>query len=333
MKKYIKALLVATSLPVLTAASVANAQEYNLLSAPFGTGSYVMGAALEQIVQENHETLRINHSESPGFGYNHTLLDRDASKRETTIIGSGRGVNAAAAQGEIPFTEETVQVLLLANYNLGSQWLATLDPDIQSIADLEGKTVGLGRRPQINWTVQPEALLRTGWGLGDSVEVQYLGTGEALSALLDGQVDAAVVGGYFDPVSKTMQLAPATQQFLASGRDIYFLEWGHDAVEKVNASGMPLVPVTVPVGTLPGQDEPIEAYGDMVAWMAQEDFPEEAAYELTKLIINNVESFADAHALGELMSPESLAFGWDREEIHPGALRAYQEAGLLDGEE
>ena len=29
------------------------------------------------------------------------------------------------------------------------------------------------------------------------------------------------------------------------------------------------------------------------------------------------------------MSPKSLAFGWDPKRIHPGALRAYREAGIL----
>lgn len=330
MKKQIKALAGATSFTLLTMTGAASAQEFNLLSAPFGTGSYVMGGALEQIVQRNHDSIRVNHSESPGFAFNHMTLDRDPPQRETMIIGSGRGVNAEAGKGETLFNEKTTQVLLLANYNLGSQWLATLDPEIESISDLKGKTVGLGRRPQINWTVQPEALLRIGWDLGDSVTVQYLGVGEAVSALLDGHVDAAVVGGYVDPITDTLQLAPATQEFLASGREIHFIGWGHDAVNKVNDSGMPMVPVTVPADVLPGQKEPLEAYGDTVSWMAHSEFPEQAAYEITKLIIENVDSFANSHSLGELMSPESLAFSWERDEIHPGALRAYEEAGLLD---
>lgn len=330
MKKYFRKVLAATGLSLLSATGVASAQEYNLLSAPFGTGSYVMGGALEQIINSNNDTIQVNHSESPGFAFNHNTLDRDPDKRATMIIGSGRGVNAAARQGKTPFDKVTTEVMLLANYNLGGQWLATLDSDIDSVDDLRGKSVGLGRRPQINWTVQPETLLREGWDLGDDISIQYLGVNEALSALLDGHVDAAVVGGYFDPISETMQLAPATQEFLASGRDIHFIGWGHEAVEKVDSSGTPLITMMVPPGDLPGQDEPLEAYADTVSWMAHADFPEEAAYELTKLIIENVDSFADAHSLGKLMSPESLAFGWDQNEIHPGALRAYQEAGILD---
>lgn len=308
----------------------ASAEEFVLHSAPFGTGSYVMGSALEQVVKDKHDSIRVSHSESPGFVFNHKNLDGDPDLRKTTIIGSGKGVNAAAAVGQTPFEKETTQVLLLANYNFGGQWLASLDKDIKTVADLKGKKVGLGRRPQINWTIQPEALLRNGWDLGDGVNVEYLGIKEAVAALLDGQVDAAVLGAYFNPVTKDMQLSPQTQEFLAAGRDVSFVDWGHDAVKKVVDSGMPMLTMTVPEGAVDGQDKALEIYGDTVSWMVHADFPEETAYEITKLIIENLDAFGKAHALGKLMTPEMLPYGWDKSEIHPGALRAYKEAGLID---
>lgn len=330
MKSRVMAVLTGVVLSLLGVTGTAAAEEFSLLSAPFGTGSYVMGSVLEQVVNKNHPSIKVNHSESPGFVYNHKKLDADPELQKTMFIGSGRGVNSAAAKGQAPFEKETTRVLLLANYNVGGYWLATVDPDIKSISDLKGKTVGLGRRPQINWTIQAEALLRVGHGLGDSVQIEYLGAKASSAALLDGRVDAAIVGAYFDPTSGKMQLSPATLEFLASGRDIRLLDWGHEAVKKVIASGMPLQTITVPAGTIEGQTEPLEIYGDTISWMAHKEFPEQAAYEITKLIINNLDAFAKAHSLGKLMSPTALTFGWGLDEIHPGALRAYQEAGLID---
>lgn len=329
MKSCVKAMLAAAGLSLLGATGIAAAQEFSLLSAPFGTGSYVMGSALEQVVNNNHASIRVSHSESPGFVFNHKKLDAEPGIRKTMFVGSGRGVNAAAAKGQVPFEKETTRVLLLANYNVGGYWLATLDPGIKSIRDLKGKTVATGRRTQINWTIQPEALLRVGHGLGESVRIEYLGVKEGLAALLDGRVDAAVVGAYFDPTTNDMQLAPATIEFLAAGRKVYFLDWGREAIEKVDASGMPLTTITLPAGSVEGQTEPLEISGDTISWMAHEEFPEQAAYEITKLIIGNLDAFAKAHSLGKLMSPKALTFGWSEEEIHPGALRAYREAGLL----
>lgn len=302
----------------------------DLISAPFGTGSYVLGSALEEISKKNAAGVRINHSESPGFVFNIKKLASDEALRTSMIIGSGRGVATLATAGDAPFEESYPPVKALANYNLTSVWIATLDPDIQDIGDLEGKTVALGRRPQINWTIQAERVLRVGWDLGDSVDVQYLGTKQAVSALLDGNVDAAVVGGYFDPVNETIQLSPQTTEFMASGRDdIKFLEWGEDAVKAAVESGIPMVPITVPEGSIEGAETDLEVFADTTSWVVSSEFPEETAYQITRTIIENVENFEDYHALGKLMSEESLSYGWERDEIHPGALRAYEEAGIL----
>jgi len=327
MKLGLKMLVPAAAAALISSAVVAE-ENYSVISAPFGTGSYVLGAALEQIVNGAGSDIRISHSESPGFVFNHNQLDKDAALRKTMIVGSGRGVNAAAGNGDTPFKGKTATVKLLANYNLGTYFLATLDSGIKRVEDLQGKSIGLGRRPQINWTVQPEALIRVGYGIEPGA-VEYLGIKEAASALLDGRVDVAVVGGYVDPINNVMQLAPQTQEFVASGRDITFLSWSPAAVEKVAASGMPMSQIDLPAGSVPGTTGPFPGFTDTVSWTVHADFPEEAAYKLTKIIIDNVEKFADYHALGKLMSAASLPYGWPVDEIHPGALRAYREAGIL----
>ena len=58
-------------------------------------------------------------------------------------------------------------------------------------------------------------------------------------------------------------------------------------------------------------------------------FPEQLAYQVTKLIIDNVDKFAKYHTLGKLMSRQALGFGFDEKEIAPGALKAYREAGII----
>ena len=50
---------------------------------------------------------------------------------------------------------------------------------------------------------------------------------------------------------------------------------------------------------------------------------------MTKLIIRNISKFGEVSDLGKLMSPKGMVFGWEPEKIHPGALKAYKEAGVL----
>lgn len=302
----------------------------SLISAPFGTGSYVLGSAMEEISKKKHPWLRVSHAESPGFVFNIKKLDAEPALKKTMIVGSGTGVSGLAEAGDKPFDKKFSPVKLIANYSLGAYWLATLNPNIKSVADLAGKKVALGRAAQINWAIQPAWIMAHGYGLGkDKINLQYVGTKEAVDALLDGTADAAVVGGYFDPLTGKMELSPQTSEFIASGRKITHLAWGNEAIKKAKAKGMKMASITIPSNTIQGVAVPLEVGADTISWMVAKEFPEDLAYETTKMIIDNIKMFGDYHATGKLMSTVGLIYGWETSDIHPGALKAYREAGIV----
>lgn len=328
-KAGLAATLAATAF-ISTGAIARDPVNLSLITAPFGTGSYVLGSAMEEISKKKHPWLRISHSESPGFIFNIKKLDKEPTLTKTMIVGSGAGVSGLAEAGDKPFDKKYPPLKLIANYSLGAYWLATLDPKIKSVKDLAGKKVALGRAAQINWAVQPAWIIAQGYGLGkDKVDLQYVGTKEAVDALLDGTADAAVVGGYFDPLSKKMELSPQTSEFIASGRKITHLAWGNEAINKAKAKGMKMANITIPANSIEGVSVPLEVAADTTSWMVSKDFPDDMAYEATKMIIGNIKMFGDYHATGKLMSPAGLVYGWETSDIHPGALRAYREAGIV----
>src|SRR5699024_401482 len=240
-KKMSAAMLLAGSAAAL-ASSGAHAHErvsIDLLTTGFGTGSYVMGTALEEVSKKNHEWLRINATETPGFIFNLRTISEKPETRENTIIGTGAGVVGLATTGHQPFKKKYDDTpLLIANYYIGAYWLATINPDIKTVDDLEGKKIALGRAAQINWAVQTAAVVEEGYGLADKVDIQYVGTEDAIAALLDGNVDAAIVGGYYDPLNENITLSPQTTEFMASGRNITFLSMGEEQIEKTVESGV-----------------------------------------------------------------------------------------------
>ena len=333
MRRHLTSVVAAAALALSGGAALAansSIARVSLLSAPFGTGSYVLAAALQDISNKAAGNVRVDASESPGFLYNIKELANNVDARKTTIVGSGKGVLALAVAGEKPFKKKYPKLKLIANYELVSVWLATLDPKLKNVDDLVGKRVALGRAAQINWAVEPEKLIRVGWGLGeDKVKISYLGPKQAVSALLDGHVAAAVVGGYMGPGNKGFVLSPQTTQFMASGRDVHFIPWGEPQVKKTIASGIKVVPVDLPPNTIKGISQKLPVFADTAGWFVAEDFPEQLAYQVTKMIIQNVDKFAQYHALGKLMSRQSLVYGFDEDEIAPGALKAYREAGIL----
>lgn len=301
----------------------------DLISGPFGTGSYVLSNALEQISKAGKGKVVVNASETPGLVFNANKLDKEPDLKKKTIMSFTSGINYLATSGEAPFKKKFPSARLIANYNLGSVWLATFKDDIKSPADLVGKRVALGRPPQILWTIEPRLIIRHGWKTEKEIRIETLGTKESADALLNGQVDAAIVGGYVDPVSNAFLPSPQTVELSASGRKLHHIAWGEQAVKSTIDAGVSIGPITIPAGSIAGHDKPLETFFDAVAWMAYPELDEELAYQVTRTIIDNVGAFAKYHSLGKLMSAKSLVAGWNPDQIHPGALRAYREAGLV----
>jgi TRAP transporter TAXI family solute receptor len=301
----------------------------SLLSAPFGTATYVLFNTLEQISKKNHPWLRISSSESPGFVFNMKKLDAEPELRKTTIVGSGPAVGRLATDGVRPFDKKLPPMKVLGNATIVVVWLAATDPKIKSAEDVKGKRIGLGQAAQINWAVLPRAVVEHGWGVLKQVNVQYLGPKPAITALLDGKVDLAIAGGYLNADQGTLALSPQTAELIAAGRTLYHIPWGTEAVTKTAPKGYQIEPYTIAKGAIDGKNPPLESFIDSAAWMVAEEFPEEIAYETTKLIIQHLGEFGEVHAIGKLMSRGGLILGWKPEDIHPGALRAYKEAGII----
>lgn len=313
----------------LSATPAMAADDLALLAGPFGTGSYALGNAIEQISKKADAGVSVVASESPGLVFNVRKLGKEPDLKATTFSPYTTGLGYLAVNGMKPFKKKHPPAKLIANYLLGSVWLATFDPEIKSIKDLVGKRIALGRPPQILWTVEPELILKKGWGLHDKITIERLGTKPAAQALLDGKVDAAIVGGYANVSTGEFKLSPQTAELMASGRTFYHIPWGKDAVQKTIDSGVGVNHLAVPKGAAAGMAAPLDGFFDAIAWVAYPELSDGAAYKLTKMIIEHVGEFKDYHALGKLMAPGTLAYGWKPENIHPGALKAYQEAGLV----
>lgn len=330
MKK-LSCLLLAAFLSLGSFALAAEKPTIILSSTPFGTGSYALASAFEAIANKHDLPFNISHTETPGQAFNIQKLNKDKAARQNTIAMAGPAINWLAEHGKMPFKQKMEGMYLIGTVNVAAAWLATDDKSVKSIADLAGKRIALGRVPQVVWGYEPDAVLRNGYTpeLYKQLKIQFVGTNEASTALLNGQVDAAVLGGYLEPESGKFEASPQTVEVLAASRPLTHLDWGKDAVVKTVQNDVFLTPYQLPAGSVAGMDKPIWVFTDPSSFVAHKDFPEELAYQVAKAMIQNVNEFAEFHALGKLVTAKGLIFGWTPERIHPGALRAYREAGIL----
>ncbi len=332
MKNFLR-ILFSTSLLLSIFSSSYAMETLNVISTPFGTSTYVIGSAIETIVNKNPAYgLKVNHTETPGQIFNIRKLNQDKEAATNTISAFSKSTNWMAREGIEPFKEKGKTLKLIANCNVFSGWLITEDSALENIEDLTGKKVALGRIAQTVWGYVPLQILQHGYAedMSKSINIQTVGTDPAATALLDRQVDAAIIGGYFNPVTMDFSPAPKTVEIMASGRTFYHIPWGKEAVEKVDQEMQTgHLPLLIPSGTIEGMNKDIWSFSDNIAFGAMPEMPEKLAYMITKAIIENVDEFGKYHNLGKLMTAEALVYGWPESEIHPGAIRAYKEAGIL----
>ncbi len=317
-------------LPLCT--GVFSAEETNVtnLTASIGGGAYTMSSAMSDIARKFHPWLRITTAETPGYIYNLKALNKSKDKWNNTIISTNSAVMYLASHGMAPFHEKIEGYKFLGVYNTLTRWLVTLKPNIKKPEDLIGKKVALGFTTQVDWAVTPDHLLKYGWGIRDKLDVVYMGSNPAIAALLDGTVDVALVSAYMNPFTDQVVPEQNTVELIASGKKVYQLPWGKACVEKTRRdSGYPVSPITIRKGSFNGWlDQDIETWVYTNCFAAKDSFPEELAYEIVKLCLTHVKDFKEYHKMGEMLTPEVLCYGFTKKDLHPGALRAYEEAGL-----
>lgn len=307
-----------------------------MLEWPTGYGPPEQAVVLGRLISANHPKLRLIAQETPGYVYNLKIMAKDKWRWPRHIFGHSSGAEWLSKKGIKPFFEEPI---LQEWKNLWGEaiWLngnfVTLNPNIKTPRDFVGKRIALGLKTQTHWGGFATVVLREGFGITPkNARLEYLGPKAAMDALLDRRVDAAVFGTVTTVGLDPLKPGPTLLQLASSGRKFYYVNIGHEAVQRVNdKGGAPFLTVRIPAGKLPGQSHPLELFGDIGWKAAHPAFSEELAYELTKAVVKYAPQVGEYFAFGELWTkPELLVLGLNEKNTHPGAIRAYKEAGLWE---
>ena len=85
--------------------------------------------------------------------------------------------------------------------------------------------------------------------------------------------------------------------------------------------------LTVPPGTLKGQDKPFIVGADRGFKAAHPTFPDELAYKLVMAVAEYGPQMGKLHGLWKIWSPELMVGGLTENNTHPGAIKAFKELG------
>lgn len=315
MKKHLSLLLALTLALGLVGSALAT--DLTMGTAATSGTYYYVGAAIGNTVSKLSDDLEVLVISTAGGVENIGLVSKNEIQigmaNSDALYDASNGTGTFEAVGKMPIKG------LMALYPSVSHMMVRADSGIKAWSDLKGKKVCLGTAGSSH-TVASKALLRLyGIDWEKDITASYLTTGEMCTMLSDGDIDAAfLVGGA--PVSGVTN-ACATAQL-----DLLDID---DGVMDAMIAELPYFSKsTIPAGTYPGIDHDVNAVALKTCFFVNADMSEEAAYQFVKTAMENTADFVEANASCRYITPQTVVeLPLD---IHPGALKYYREAGLID---
>jgi len=209
--------------------------------------------------------------------------------------------------------------ILTAMYSTAGMFVVRADSPYRTISALRGKPIAWGAAG--SGLVILGRYVMDGLGLDAARDFQpiYLEkAGDGPAMVLDGRVAALWGGGAGWPGFKAVMSSPQGGRFLApSPTDIMRILGKHRFLK----------PITLPVGSYPGQDEAIASVGSWSFVMARPGLDEAIAFRLAKAL--HLAEAAPSAQLAETTAKNTLSGVTDPKLIHPGVLAYYRQAGLV----
>ncbi|SFM52601.1 hypothetical protein SAMN05421721_10845 [Ectothiorhodospira mobilis] len=285
-------------------------------SAKVGTASqggtyFIYGAGWAGLVQEA-TGVNMSAEVTGGPAQNMVLVHRGDLEFGMTTMGPAY----EGWHGELqvaPGMETRNVRAMFPMYRTPMQVVALQRSGIDSVSDLDGKTVGVGPRGGTASMFWP----RFFEDLGLDVNVRYGGAADLAGQVQDGLIDAfAFAAGV--PISAFSQLE--------AQQPVNIFSLSEAQIEEMVAKH-PVSPITIPAGTYSSVDEAQPAVALWNFAIASKDMPADFVYEIMKTVLDHNDRMMEVHRAAKETLPENMKYN-DFMWFHPGAVRYYQEKGI-----
>ena len=222
-----------------------------------------------------------------------------------------------ANEGVRTFEGEPIDSKLLWAYSLAPQLVVTReDAGYESLADLDGERFGPGQRGSSTEATSELVLDLFGvapeWVRGTNGELANLIKDDRLAGFIK-----SAVGTEFDPL--TTDISTLTP--------LKVLPISDEQADTIRAELPELSIVELPASESQGRPEPYKTWGFMIAVSAAPGMDEAAAYEITKAVLADEGVQAASFQAVEGVDIGQLTLDYATSALHPGAVRAFEEAG------
>ncbi len=206
---------------------------------------------------------------------------------------------------------------IAGTYNNYIQIVASAESGIKTLEDLKGKRISVGA-PKSGTELNARAIFKAaGLDYKDMGRVEFLPYAESVELIKNRQLDATL---------QSSGLGMAAIRDLASTMPVTFVEIPAAVVEKIESDAYQAG--VIPAGTYDGQDADVPTVAITNILVSHEKVSDEVAYQMTKLMFDNLSSLGNAHSAAKDIKLENATKNLPIP-LHPGAERFYKEAGVL----
>ncbi|WP_308533969.1 TAXI family TRAP transporter solute-binding subunit [uncultured Peptoniphilus sp.] len=281
-----------------------------------GTGGtyYPLGGALSTILN------------GAGLNYTATAQATGASVENINLIQKGdaeiafvqNDVAYYAKEGIETFDGKPVEEIrgLCTLYPEIVQIIASNDSGIEKVEDMKGKKIAVGA-PGSGAEVNAKQILKAhGLTYDDLGKADYLSFSEATDQIKSGQIDAAFVVAAI-PSSAVTELATT--------HDIHMVPIDAAKAEELIKEYPYYVHLNITPTEYKGQEGEVSVVAVQSMLIVSKDMPDADAYNITKLLFENLDVMKESHARGGDITLDTALDGMSID-LHPGAQKYFDEA-------
>jgi uncharacterized protein len=309
-------LLLAGSAAAQDGGKVITKTTISLGTATPGGGFPLYGSAFAQVMNEADPTLSIQPRSTRGSNENVPLLEKGD-------LDIGLVAGEPAYEAFMGIGRPAIHLkILTAIYSSPGMFVVRADSPYKTIRDLAGKPIAFGARgsglPILSRYVLDGLELKQDEDF-QSIYLDRAGDGPAM--VLDGRVAALWGAGIGWPGFAAVAGSAGGARFIAPDAD---------EIARIRAKHAFLKPLTVPAGSYPGQNDPINSVGSWSFILARETLPDDVAYRLARTLHGVEATFCKKLAQAcETTAANTVAAAPSQDLIHPGVLKYFREIGAV----
>jgi TRAP transporter TAXI family solute receptor len=281
-----------------------------------GGGFPLYGNAFAQVMNDADPTLSIEPRNTKGSYENIPLLE--SGQLDIALVAGEPSYEAFKGIGR-PATRLKI---LTAMYSSPGMFVVRADSPYRTIRDLIGKPIAFGARGSGLPVMSRFVLDGLGLKQDEDFQAVYLDhAGDGPAMVLDGRVAALWGAGIGWPGFTTLAASPGGARFIPPDAD---------EMARVRAKHAFLKPMTVPAGSYPSQNAPIDSLGSWSFVLARADLADDVAYRLARTLHGAESALCKKLAQAcETTAANTVAAAPDVALIHPGVMKYLREIGLM----